>query len=123
MAKPYITILGALAILLTSCSEYHDEQVKLVLKSEIASCEEQNIHFKVVRAISGGNEQVDKFVLPVCESKECEELIYKVSQLDTNRFFEITGQLSKKGHNSVRYGCNGSLQIKITDCQEIEQMQ
>lgn len=112
-----------LASLLASCnlSNYQEKPVKLTINSEIADCEEQNVHFKVVSILDSSESHLEKgdFLLPVCESEDCKDLIYRVSQLDTNRVFEVEGYLSEKGHNNIEYGCVGALKLKVVSCIEL----
>jgi hypothetical protein len=113
-------LLIILGLLLTNCSKYLNDEDILLIKSEIVSCEEQNVHFKIL-SIDDSKKQslVGTFVLPVCQDETCRKEIYSVSQLDTNRIFKVRGCFSLKGHKKVEYGCIGAYKFKTIECKEV----
>ena len=106
--------------LFMSCKQYHENKVEVLLKSRLADCEEENIHFKIIQASDTSVVKLGDYVLPMCESEDCRDLIYTVSHIDTNSFFWAKGHLSKEGHGKIQYGCIGSHELKIHECKRYQ---
>lgn len=103
-------------LLLISCSQYSKEEVVLYIRSELADCEEQNVHFKIIKVMDTTKlDLVGSFVLPVCQDEACKEDIYSVTQFDTTLVFEVKGYFSRNGHNKKEYGCVGAHMFKISE--------
>jgi len=62
-----------LLFLLNSCNSYTANELTVVIKSELAPCEEQNVHFKVLKVLEGEYKGEGDFILPVCDSQRCKD--------------------------------------------------
>lgn len=107
-----IILILLLGVLSCNSLEYEEEVKRYVVSSSIFSCEQDNIHLKVITA--DDLSLIGSPLLPVCglDSTCIKEFEYVMR--DTALQFEIYGYLSTKPHNFKEYGCHDSKAIKIT---------
>lgn len=114
--KYYLLYLSLFTLF--SCESYSTDLVELKVKTSIADCEEENIHIKCLEVYKGKNIKKGEWLLPMCQSKICDSIFYKMNKQDTNLTFTIKGYLSKQGHDEFNYGCIGTHKIKVIEVKQ-----
>jgi len=98
----------------TSCNEYESELLTLDVITEIADCEEENIHVKIID--SEKKLFIGKYILPVCDTvSPCKTFLYALKKSDSLDTYTIQGYMSKKVHKTFDYGCTDSKFFKIIE--------
>lgn len=100
------------------CERYDNQIIRLKIINKIQDCEEQNIHFNIMKDYSSNHtNHVGKIILPVLndslDTAINNQLLFPAFT-DKRLEFIVEGHISKKPIKGSTYGCIGAYKFRIS---------
>ena len=112
-----------------SCNniKYHSTSVTIKVINELQDCEENNLHYKVVKVLKGAipsniNRDIILPVLSKHMNNERNNNLLFPEFRSQKILIDIKGYYSKRGHNDHSSGCLGSPLFKIEQILEVSEV-